>query len=103
RTSGRETVTSATITGTASTATPTLQCDVAIPTGNSPPVAVRHATVSNGTTKWGAASIIPTPPSASLRPLHSRRSDKITRARARASNRSRGRERLGIIRDDTFD
>jgi len=34
--SGRETVTSATIAGTASTATPTLQCDVAIPTGNSP-------------------------------------------------------------------
>ncbi|EGI63074.1 hypothetical protein G5I_08520 [Acromyrmex echinatior] len=70
RASGRETVTSATITRTASTATPTLQCDVAIPTGNSPcaaetpkgptrqifvarscvsyrrPVVVRHATVS---------------------------------------------------------
>ncbi|EFN64430.1 hypothetical protein EAG_00860 [Camponotus floridanus] len=87
RASGREAVTSATITRTASTATPTLQCDVAIPTSTSPlwgrdaqgadetdfrghppayskpprrPGAVRHATVSSGIMKRGT-TVISTP------------------------------------------
>lgn len=77
--SGRETVTSATgISRTASTATPTLQCDVAIPTDNSPcdrdgrgvgetdfrgtllrsaPQAARHAIASSDATKPGTPRV----------------------------------------------